>query len=94
VAILTKKSGKTRNEIYGKNAAGTVFAVQYALEKFGYPVGNIDGQNGPKTEAAVKRFQYYWNLANSDDKIAEDGFAGGETIKRILLKMKKNFSFS
>jgi photosystem II stability/assembly factor-like uncharacterized protein len=40
-----------------KNADATVRRAQEALDRAGYEIGNPDGQLGPRTVAAIKRFQ-------------------------------------
>ena len=40
-----------------KNAEATVRRAQEALDRAGYEIGNPDGQLGPRTVAAIKRFQ-------------------------------------
>jgi photosystem II stability/assembly factor-like uncharacterized protein len=40
-----------------KNAEGTVRRAQEALDRAGYEIGTPDGQLGPRTVAAIKRFQ-------------------------------------
>lgn len=51
--------------------------VQAALEKLGYDPGEIDGLDGPKTQAAVRAFQ------KAAGTIA-DGIAGPITKKALL----------
>jgi peptidoglycan hydrolase-like protein with peptidoglycan-binding domain len=51
---------------------GNLKGIQTALKKAGYDPGTIDGVNGPKTEAAVKKFQ-------KDHGLAADGIAGPKT---------------
>ncbi len=36
--------------------------IQAALDKLGYPVGEIDGKTGPKTHRAIKKFQSDYNI--------------------------------
>jgi hypothetical protein len=51
--------------------------LQTLLTEAGYDVGWIDSDFGPKTEAAVKAFQFFWHL----DK---DGVVGPATWGRLL----------
>ncbi len=83
--ILDKNKNKSRNEIYGKNWAWVIFAVQYALQKMGYDnvVWDVDGISGGKTKAAVEQFQKDWNKKNPSQKIAVDGLAGWVTLGRM-----------
>lgn len=56
--------------------------VQRLLAKKGYSV-IIDGRPGPKTRAAVRRFQQDWNKKNPNDQIKVDGITGPETSARL-----------
>lgn len=89
IKILKTKQNLSRNKIYGKNGAGTIFAVQYVLNGLGYSIKNIDGVIGPETKVAVKRFQEEWNKKNVDDKITADGLPGGQTIAKMVSKIEK-----
>jgi peptidoglycan hydrolase-like protein with peptidoglycan-binding domain len=54
------------------SSGDAVKLAQQLLESYGYEVGSIDGDFGPKTEQAVKKFQ--------DDFLLEvDGIVGPET---------------
>jgi hypothetical protein len=53
-------------------AAPGVLGIQKALQKLGFDPGTIDGVDGPKTQAAIKKFQQ----ANG---LAADGVAGAKT---------------
>jgi len=44
---------------------GTVRSAQAALNAQGYDVGAVDGQFGPNTQSAVRRFQAEHNLTQS-----------------------------
>lgn len=60
-----------------KGASGEVVRqLQVALEGLGYDVGAVDGEFGPKTEAAVKKFQ-------GDQEIDVDGIVGPITWLNI-----------
>ncbi|NES90228.1 HEAT repeat domain-containing protein, partial [Okeania sp. SIO2B9] len=54
-----------------------VIQLQEQLNNWGFPVGKVDGIFGPKTLAAVIRFQEYHNLK-------PDGIVGPETNKILL----------
>jgi len=54
----------------------TVSGVQARLNNLGFNAGPVDGKNGPKTKAAVKRFQ------KSRD-ITVDGIVGPQTRKHL-----------
>ncbi len=51
--------------------------VQDLLRQLGHDPGALDGQNGPKTKAAVESFQ-------SKKGLAKDGVAGAETRKALF----------
>ena len=59
----TDANGKVTNTGSGKSNAsmaapdGTVRAAQAALEAQGYSPGSIDGQFGPNTHSALRKFQ-------------------------------------
>lgn len=55
-----------------------VRAVQSALTEKGYDPGPIDGDGGPKTTKALKKFQ-------NDNDLEADGIAGKETLQRLGL---------
>ncbi|MFP2930943.1 peptidoglycan-binding protein [Pyxidicoccus sp. 3LG] len=62
-------SGQTLKEGSSGQAVKT---LQKSLEKLGYELGAVDGEFGPRTEAAVKRFQTKHNLE-------ADGIVGPKT---------------
>ncbi|MBI5496959.1 MAG: peptidoglycan-binding protein [Deltaproteobacteria bacterium] len=45
------------------SSGGAVRELQGDLNRLGYSAGSVDGQYGPKTEGAVKRFQAQWGLS-------------------------------
>ncbi len=53
----------------------TIEGVQTALAKLGYDPGAIDGEDGPRTRAAVRKFQSEYQ----PDAGAVDGVAGTKT---------------
>ena len=77
----------TRENIARVNDVEEVFAatadtkeVQTVLKKWGYYTGNVDGINGPKTKAAVKKFQKKYGLT-------ADGIVGPATAAKMGLKV-------
>jgi hypothetical protein len=62
-------------------AAGNVKAIQTLLQKLGYDPGKIDGQSGPQTLAAIKKFQQ----ANG---LKPDGVAGPKTQAAMKQKLQ------
>lgn len=57
--------------------------VQTVLKKWGYYTGAVDGINGPKTKAAVKKFQRKYGLT-------ADGIVGPLTASKMGLRVKGN----
>jgi peptidoglycan hydrolase-like protein with peptidoglycan-binding domain len=57
-------------------------AVQRALVKAGYDPGKVDGQMGPQTKSALRRFQKAHNLG-------ADGLIGLKTIQVLLQYLVK-----
>jgi murein DD-endopeptidase MepM/ murein hydrolase activator NlpD len=53
-----------------------VAGLQFLLERHGFPSGPVDGGLGPRTDAAIRRFQSWAGLA-------ADGLAGPATIARL-----------
>lgn len=51
--------------------------IQMALRNAGYYDGSVDGKIGPKTKAAVKKFQ-------SDMGLKADGIAGKNTREKLV----------
>jgi hypothetical protein len=62
-------------------AAAGLAGVQKALQTLGYDPGKIDGVMGPKTQAAIKKFQQANNLA-------VDGIAGPNTQAALAKALK------
>lgn len=56
-----------------------VLAIQKRLVELSYNIGNIDGEFGPATESAVKRFQ-------ADTGLEVDGVVGEATYKALMNK--------
>lgn len=74
--IRTFMGGRTlRRNMSGLN----VFALQTKLKSMMYDPGPIDGKFGPKTEAAVKKFQM-------DAGITADGIVGPVTFYQLGIK--------
>jgi peptidoglycan hydrolase-like protein with peptidoglycan-binding domain len=59
-----------------------VLLLQRALKELGLPVGKPDGQWGPKTAKAVKRFQ-------RNHKLTADGLVGPKTAKAINTELQQ-----
>jgi murein DD-endopeptidase MepM/ murein hydrolase activator NlpD len=53
-----------------------VAGLQFLLGRHGFPTGGVDGGLGPRTDAALRRFQSWAGLA-------ADGLAGPATIARL-----------
>ena len=76
------------SEINEVNAAtANIKEVQTVLKKWGYYTGAIDGINGPKTIAAVKRFQKKYGLT-------QDGIVGPKTAAKMGLSVSNYTSSS
>ena len=76
------------SEINEVNAAtANIKEVQTVLKKWGYYTGAIDGINGPKTIAAVKRFQKKYGLT-------QDGIVGPKTAAKMGLSVSSYTSSS
>jgi len=56
--------------------------LQHALTTLGYSTGKIDGQYGPATEAAVKRFQ-------RSNRLTADGIVGPKTLAAIASALSR-----
>lgn len=57
--------------------------IQEFLVLFMHYSVNVDGVMGPKTAAAVKDFQIWWNKANPKDSLIVDGIPGPKTMKAM-----------
>jgi peptidoglycan hydrolase-like protein with peptidoglycan-binding domain len=76
-------SGSSSNDSPSANSASSqgssdVRDAQQALQSKGFDVGSIDGQMGPKTEAAIKQFQQKNSLDASGQLDAQTLAALGE----------------
>lgn len=89
ITKVLKKSiiGKNNfNDIYSQNSAWIIFAVQHRLNKLWFTsVWNIDWLSWSNTNSAISAFQEKWNNGHLKDQIAVDGYAGLQTIKRLLV---------
>ncbi|MCB5239784.1 peptidoglycan-binding domain-containing protein [Niallia circulans] len=61
------------------NQSVRVKDLQVALTDLGYPCGTIDGKWGPKTKAALIKFQ-------TNKKLSADGIAGKNTWRKLAVK--------
>ncbi len=79
------KASETTGNI-GQNSKDTkgVKAIQYALQKLGYDIGSsgVDGKFGPKTKAAVQKFQKDMGFSKKD----QDGIVGKNTRAKFKTK--------
>ena len=66
-------------------ATANIKDVQQKLKKWGYYTGKVDGINGPKTIAAVKKFQKKYGLT-------QDGIVGPLTAAKMGLSVNKSTS--
>jgi len=62
--------------------------VQLILGLLGYRVA-VDGQFGPKTRDAVRRFQTVWNNRDSEIPLKVDGIPGPKTCQALLRAEKE-----
>jgi len=67
---------RTGDSIGPLSPAAQVLLLQKALKELGLHLGQPDGQWGPKTQAAVKKFQ-------KQHKLTADGLVGPRTAKAI-----------
>ena len=76
------KEQRTRSSAYSSSTASsrydptTVRSVQQSLNDKGYDAGPIDGQWGPNTEDAVRRFQ-------QDSGLPQTGELEGSTLSAL-----------
>ncbi len=76
-AGLTKASGNLIEGVLRPGMNGEQVAkLQTLLNRYGYPVGHVDGIYGDYTEQAVSSFQ-------DENNLAVDGVAGPQTIRKI-----------
>jgi len=81
----TDANGKVTNTGSSKSNAsmaapdGTVRAAQAALEAQGYSPGSIDGQFGPNTQSALRKFQDRYAIEGNGDINNQTLFALGES---------------
>lgn len=68
-------------------AVANTTEVQKRLKKWGYYTGNVDGINGPKTIAAVKKFQKKYGLT-------PDGIVGPLTAAKMGISVSSSTSSS
>lgn len=70
---------KFKDEKWGKENVSNlrIAATQLKLKELGYDVWKIDGLYGEKTSSATKAFQ-------KNNGLTEDGFAGKDTISKML----------
>ena len=66
-------------------AVANTIEVQKRLKKWGYYTGSVDGINGPKTIAAVKKFQKRYGLT-------QDGIVGPLTAAKMGLSVSSSTS--
>ena len=68
-------------------AVANTAEVQKKLKRWGYYTGAVDGINGPKTKAAVKRFQKKYGLV-------QDGIVGPLTAAKMGISVSNSTSSS
>ena len=68
-------------------AVANTAEVQKKLKRWGYYTGAVDGINGPKTKAAVKRFQKKYGLV-------QDGIVGPLTAAKMGISVSSSTSSS
>ncbi|HKP38979.1 MAG TPA: YCF48-related protein [Pyrinomonadaceae bacterium] len=68
-----------------KNSDATVRRAQEALDRAGYEIGNPDGQLGPRTVAAIKRFQSdrYLPVSGKLDEATLGALGVGEVARTV-----------
>jgi peptidoglycan hydrolase-like protein with peptidoglycan-binding domain len=65
---------------HSSEASSRVREVQRKLNRLGYASGPVDGLFGPRTDAAVRRFQ-------TDSGLAVDGAVGPRTLRQLLSRI-------
>lgn len=83
--IQTTTAASEKLEVYA--AVADTRKVQERLKKWGYYTGSVDGINGPKTIAAVKKFQKKYGLT-------QDGIVGPLTAAKMGLSVNSGTSSS
>lgn len=80
IAVVTSLVMLLEPQVYALSRRGStgseVRQIQQRLIQWGYLTGSVDGIYGPKTEAAVKRFQ-------RNNGLTPDGIAGSATLAKI-----------
>jgi peptidoglycan hydrolase-like protein with peptidoglycan-binding domain len=90
MAISDRPEGNTVNLSRRLASIDTTVGIQRRLNQAGFNAGKEDGIYGPKTTAAVKRFQQFArdNAGGSDPRIIDsgpvDGIAGPITKAALL----------
>jgi murein DD-endopeptidase MepM/ murein hydrolase activator NlpD len=70
------RPGLGKRTLAGRVVGWDVAQLQFLLAWHGFPSGPLDGHFGPRTEAAVRRFQTWTGLA-------PDGVAGASTLAAL-----------
>jgi peptidoglycan hydrolase-like protein with peptidoglycan-binding domain len=81
----TATCGQEENMLQRGSSGKEVKKMQEALKRAGFSPGPIDGIFGPKTEAAVRKFQEY-------AKVKVDGIVGPKTmgaLDKVVREAKK-----
>ena len=79
--------GRLGRPLFGRRTIGRgnlgwdVSVLQFLLHGYGYPVASIDGRFGPRTQAALRRYQRTLHLR-------ADGVAGPRTIAALSLQAR------
>lgn len=77
VLITSMAYGALGDRLLARGMNGSdVSQLQTKLAQLGYAVGSVDGKFGPKTQAAVRKFQ-------QDRGLKVDGIAGPQTVKEL-----------
>jgi peptidoglycan hydrolase-like protein with peptidoglycan-binding domain len=80
-------SGSSQGAMSEENNSETVRSAQQALNDKGFNVGTVDGQMGPNTEAAIKKFQQSKGLPQS-------GNLDEQTLAALGVEQNQNSSQS